>query len=324
MIDRNGALVSRPMSTPGLADRLWAVAASHYADLPALPDPRAGYPRFAAIVSCLALPIVLATASGRVVAGFGFRDVILLSILLIVAAIGAMRVDWKRLDERWLFAFVAAQVMFVASLNTMTGGGSSPYFVLYAPVLALAGWYLRGDLVSAGIVLVALTEVWRAGAIDRTGDIDQLTIALPFFAGLAVLSWVTSRRLASMLVTGRMDQVTTAAVLQGLTLIGAAETDDPMRQLVSESERIFGARAGLVTFQDREVLHVPAAIPLTGGAGYLRVPVDGARGSRGLLQLWRDQPFSNNDARLAWILARGAAMAADARSSHRAELGDNT
>jgi hypothetical protein len=118
-----------------------------------------------------------------------------------------------------------------------------------------------------------------------------------------------------MLVTGRMSQVTTAEVLGSMSRIGAAPADDPLRQLAAESERVFGARAGIVTFQDQEVLHVPAAIPLTGGAGYLRVPVEGARGSHGLLQLWRDQPFSNNDARLAWILARGAAMAADARAA---------
>jgi diguanylate cyclase (GGDEF)-like protein len=263
-------------------------------------------------LTALAVPLVLATAAPQL-SGFGFRDVVVLGLLLLGASALFARLPWTSHDERWLGLIAAVQIVAIASLTTMTGGGASPYFALYAPVLALAGWYLRGDLVVAAVTLVAATEIWRAAAIEGGGSAEQVTIALPFYAGLAAISWLTAHRLATALVTVRHDQVRTAAVLVGVEMIGANPTDDPLRQLVIECERIFGSRAGIVTFQDGDPIAIDQAVPMTGGGGYLRIPVRGARGNHALLQLWRDHSFSANEVRLAGILAGAAAKAADAR-----------
>lgn len=289
------------------------IAGARAGDLPAAEDPLLAYPRLAAVLSALALPVVLATAVSHVGGGFAFRDVVVLTLGLLAAAAVTLRIPWVGHDARWLGVIAAVQVVFVASLDTMTGGGGSPYFALYAPVLVLAAWYLRGDLVASLIGLVAATEIWRAMVIERSGDASQVTIALPFFAGLAVLSWLTAHRLNGALVTIRQDQVRTAAVLDGIRSIGAEPSDDPLAQLVSESERIFGGRAGIVTFQGIDPDAMPMSIPVTGDDAYLRIPVTGARGHHALLQLWRDRPFAVAEVRLASILAAAAAKAADGR-----------
>ncbi|MBA2300084.1 MAG: GGDEF domain-containing protein [Chloroflexi bacterium] len=282
-------------------------------DLAALPDPRRSYPRLVAVLTALTVPLILATAGAQVGGGYAFRDVVGLGIGLLAAAGLATRLPWTDHDGRWLGLIVAIQIVFVASLNTMTGGGGSPYFALYAPILALAGWYLRIDLVLASVALVAATEAWRAVAIETGGSAEQLMIALPLFAGLAAISWLTADRMSRAIVTVRHDQVVTAAVLEGVRAIGAEPTDDPIGQLVDECERIFGGRAGIVTFQGHASFELNVAVPTTGGAGYLRIPVSGARATHGLLQLWREEPFGVNEVRLAGILAGAAAKAADAR-----------
>lgn len=297
----------------GLVSLLREVAAQPGGDLPASADPRATYPRLAVVLSAVAVPAVLATAAGHVSRGFGFSDVVALGAILLAVAAVSTRIGWTRHDERWLFAIVAAQVVYVASLGTMTGGGASPYFALYAPVLALAGWYLRAEFVALTVVLVASTEIWRAVAIERSGTADQVTIALPFFAGLAALSWFTADRLAGAIVTIRQGQVRTAATLDGVRAIGADVHDDPLGQLVVEAQRIFGGRAGIVTFQGTDMVDVEAAVPMTGHGGFLRIALSGARGNHGLLQLWREEPFEVNEIRLAGILAGAAARAADTR-----------
>lgn len=297
----------------GLVHRLREIAAQPGGDLPAIADPRVVYPRLAAILSAFAVPAVMVTAAGHVSRGFAFRDVVLLGSLLLVASVLAVRLDWSRRDERWLFAISSAQVVYVASLGTMTGGGASPYFALYAPVLALAGWYLRGELVALAVMLVGSTEIWRVVAIDRSGSADQVTIALPFFAGLAAVSWFTAHRLAGAIVTIRQGQVQTAATLDAVQAIGADPHDDPLGQLVVEARRVFGAQAGMVTFQDGATLDVGSPVPVTAEGGYVRIAVTGGRGNHGLLQLWREQPFDAMEVRLAGILAGAAAKAADAR-----------
>ncbi|GAC1666442.1 MAG: hypothetical protein NVS9B8_07880 [Candidatus Limnocylindrales bacterium] len=291
-------------------------------DLRAIADPRRAYPRLAAILAAVAVPVVLITAGPRVGSGFGFNDVVLLGAVFLAIATAAARLTWAGRDERWLFAIVAIEVVFVASLNTMTGGGGSPYFALYAPVLALAGWYLRGDLVAAAILLVGSTEVWRALAIERTGGAGQVTIALPFYAALAAISWLTAHRLTVALVTIRQAQVQTAAILDGVRAIGAGPTDDVLEQLVVEAERIFGGRAGLLAFQ--ELAPSTQLLAPTEAGGSLQIPVTGTRGTHALLHLWRDQPFAASEIRLVAILAGAAGKAADAHPLTRGPLGPGT
>jgi len=292
------------------------------ADLRAIADPRRAYPRLAGILAAVAVPVVLITAGPRVGSGFAFSDIVLLGAVFLAIATAAARLTWAGRDERWLFAIVAMEVVFVASLNTMTGGGGSPYFALYAPVLALAGWYLSGDLVAAAILLVGSTEVWRALAIERTGGADQVTIALPFYAGLAAISWLTAHRLTVALVTIRQAQVQTAAILDGVRAIGAGPTDDVLGQLVVEAERIFGGRAGILAFQELGPAAAPA--PQTAAEGSLQIPVAGTRGTHALLHLWRHQPFTTTEIRLAAILAGAAGKAADAHPLIRKPLGTGT
>jgi len=225
MIAEKLSSLGRQSGPEGLTRGLDHVGADPRTDLRAIADPRRAYPRLAGMLAAVAVPVVLITAGSRVGSGFAFNDIVLLGAVFLAIAIAAARLTWAGRDERWLFAIVAMEVVFVASLNTMTGGGGSPYFALYAPVLALAGWYLSGDLVAAAILLVGSSEVWRALAIERTGGADQVTIALPFYAALAAISWLTAHRLTVALVTIRQAQVQTAAILDGIRAIGAGPTD---------------------------------------------------------------------------------------------------
>jgi diguanylate cyclase (GGDEF)-like protein len=296
---------------PRLTALVRGVAAVPDGDLPATSDPRVSMPRAGALLALAAAPVVLLTASSEVATGYRYSDVLTLIVGLVALSLALLRVPWQRVSDSWLLAIPAIQLVFVATLNTMTGGTGSPYFALYAPILALAGWYLGPTQLLAVVGLAFGSELWRGTVVDPRGITDQVTIALPSFAVVALIAALTARHLGAALVTMRRDQVLTAQTLDGVRGIGARLDDDPAAQLTSEAARVFGARATLVPLPlDGVGTERPG---IAADDGYLRAPVAGASGVHGLLQMWRATPFSPAETRLVAILAEAAGRSLDHR-----------
>ena len=300
------------VTIPRLTALVRGVAAVPDGDLPATSDPRVAMPRAAAVLALVAAPVVLATAHGEVAEGFRYSDILTLVVAMVVVSLLMVRVPWQRLGEASLMAIPVVQLLFVASLNSATGGSHSPYFALYAPVLALAGWYLGPTQLAAVVALAVGSELWRGTVVDPRGVTDQLTIALPSYAVVALIASLTARHLAGMLIAMRRDQVLTARALEAVRQIGAGLQDDPSAQLADQAGKILGGRASLVALP-LDHAGSDLRIPVTVEGGYLRAPVTGASGVHGLLQVWRDTPFSPSEARLAAIVAEAAGRSLDHR-----------
>ena len=131
-------------------------------DLPALTDPGVGLQRSVTVLAVVTLVIVALTAATRVGSGWALGDVGALLVLYAIGTFALARVPWGRLPSTAAVIILGAQILFVVSLTTVTGGGRSAYFVLYAPILALAGWHLRRDWLVITVASVALVEWWRA------------------------------------------------------------------------------------------------------------------------------------------------------------------
>jgi hypothetical protein len=210
------------------------------------------------------------------------------------------------------------QLLFVVSLTSLTGGGSSPYFAFYAPVLALAGWYLRRDWVAATVIAAAAVECWRAFVVESGhGSIEQVTIALPFFAAIAALAHLTARQLRRAIVTIRRDQIRTAETLTAVRALAARSSSDPLPTVALAAGRIFGANARAIAF-DRSGSTGSDLFAESDDGRRLTLAIAAGTRVHGILELERDSPFSTTEARLAGILAGAAGHAAEARrGAHR-------
>ena len=271
-------------------------------------DPRSRLPRALTLLAAVEIPLVLAGAVGQALP-LGYRDVVALVVIFAIAVAMLTLVPWRRIGEGWLLVPVGAHIVFVATLVALTGGGSSPFFVLYAPMLALAGWTLRGPDLVLVIGSVASTEVWRALAVARGESVDTLTIGLPVFVLLALLAYGTSGRLAAASALLRLDAVTSAGALETVRRIEEGHAD-PYEQLAMEMGRLFRARSSVLPLTDAAALRSYAA---TTDGGYLRVPIVGDARTHGLLQLWRTRDFTPTEVRLAEIVTQAAGGAIERR-----------
>lgn len=282
-------------------------------DLPALDDPLIGLQRSVTLLAMVTLVIVALTASTRVAPAYALADVGTLLALYGAATFLLSRIRWHRMPQLAAVLIVGVQILFVVSLTTVTGGGRSAYFVLYAPILALAGWHLRRDWVVISVAAVAGVEWWRAMVLEGgRGTADQLFVALPLFAAIAALAHLTAARLLGAIAVIRRDQVRTAETLGAIRAFAATKEHDPLAVASAAAERIFASRARLVEFD-------PPA-PASGGllarsdeGRRLSVSIEGAEGTHGVLELERAEPFSVNEARLAAVLGGTAGQAADGR-----------
>jgi hypothetical protein len=287
-------------------------------DLPALTDPAIGLQRSATLLAIVTLAIVAVTASARVSAAYNLSDVGTLLVLYAVGTFALSRLPWGRLPAMASVVIIGAQILFVVSLTTVTGGGRSAYFVLYAPILALAGWHLRRDWVVLAVASVAMVEWWRAMVVEGgRGSADQLMVALPLFAAIAALANITARRLLAAIAVIRRDQLRTAETLAAVRELAATRQADPLARLSADAARIFESRARLVTFEP------PASdagdlLSRSDEGRRLSVAITGTEGTLGVLELDRAQPFSATEARLAAMLGGTAGQAADARRPDRA------
>lgn len=303
-----------PWRVPAILDRL---ASSSLApgpidrDLPVTVDPRTTLPGASRVLAGATIPIVALTAGGWMGPGFFVRDVIGLLIAYGLATFLTTSTRAERFGGPWPTAILGIQLLFVVSLTTLTGGGASPYFALYAPILAIAGWHLRPLAMVATIGAVALLEAWRAIAVDRAGDFDQVIIGLPFFAAVGLLALLTSRRLTVALLTIRQDQASTAATLAAVHDLAADVAVDPLPEAARAAERVFGASVNVLTIEPAVARVAEPGRALDDAAG-LTVPITGSTTTYALLHLERAVPFSTTERRLIGILAGAAGRALDA------------
>ncbi|MEO5704641.1 MAG: hypothetical protein ABIZ52_03200 [Candidatus Limnocylindrales bacterium] len=289
-------------------------------DVPALTDPVIGLQRSVTLLAAVTLVIVAITAGTRVGRGYTLGDVGTLLILYAIGTLALSRIPWRRLPSMAAVAIIGAQILFVVSLTTVTGGGRSPYFVLYGPILALAGWHLRREWVILAVGSVAIVEWWRATIIEGgNGTADQLMVALPLFAAIAALAHLTAERLLGAIAVIRRDQLRTAETLAAVRDLAAATTGDPLSVAAAAAARIFGARARLVTFEPQK--HESGDLLSRSAEGRrLSVAITGAAGTHGVLELERTEPFSVTEARLAAMLSGTAGHAAEGRTGRGAHL----
>ena len=282
-------------------------------DLPALADPAVGVQRSVTVLALVTLVIVAATAGTRLGPAYTLADVGALLVLYAIATFAMSRLPWLRLPPGAAFVIIGAHLLFVVSLTTVTGGGRSPYFVLYAPILALAGWHMRRDWAILAVASVALVEWWRAMVVEGgQGNADQLMVALPMFAAIAALSHLTAQHLLGAMAVIRRDQLRTAETLAAIRGFAATEQTDPLAIASAAATRIFRSRARLVAFEPP----APRSGDLLSRSDEgrrLSVAIEGADGIHGVLELERDEPFSVTEARLAAMLGGTAGQAVDGR-----------
>jgi hypothetical protein len=284
-------------------------------DLPVLTDPVVGLQRSVTVLAIVSMVIVAATAPQRVSGGYGLSDVGALLVLYAIGTFAVSKLPWERLPSSAAAAIVGTQLLFVVSLTTVTGGGNSAYFVLYAPVLALAGWHLRRDWVVLAVASVAIVEWWRAMVVEHgAGNADQLVVALPLFAAIAALAHVTAEQLHGAIATIRRDQLRTAETLAAVRALGSAPGADPVAAASAAAARIFASRARLVTF-DPPTGERAELLARSAEGRRLSVGIIGAAGTHAVLELERAEPFSVTEARLAALLGGTAGQAADGRQS---------
>lgn len=314
----------RALQRPALLPlRSWRVAVdptgSVAGDLSTTVDPRATLPRASAILLAATLPVVALTGADQVGPGFAFSDIVALLVGYAVLMVALVRVPWTRFPPDWSWAIVAVQLLFVVSLTTMTGGGGSSYFGLYAPTLAIAGWHLRAGAFGLVVSSLVVLEGWRAISVDRTGSFEQLTIALPFFAALGLLSMILARRLAAALVEIRHEQRCTADALDGVYHLASDLSVDPLPQVADAARRMLGGRASWIAIEPAvATARRPFAMH---DRGRLTIPISGATTTYALLTLRRDGEFSSTERRLASILANTGGRAIDAHRLYQMTRG---
>lgn len=292
------------------------------ADLPAIVDPAVGLVRSVEVLSIVTLAIVALTSPTRVGAGYTLSDIGALLVLYAIGTFALSRLPWDRLPSTAAVAIVGAQLLFVVSLTTVTGGGRSPYFVLYAPILALAGWHLRRDWVVLTVAAVAIIEWWRAMVLEGgQGTASQLVVALPLFAAIAALAHITAERLLTAIVTIRRDQVRTAETLAAIQRLASTPVGDPLVVASEAAERIFESRARIVRVDPPAAPSaVPDLVARSESGRRLSVGVTGSTGTHAILELERAEPFSVTEVRLAGMLGGTAGQAVDRHRGRGAHL----
>jgi diguanylate cyclase (GGDEF)-like protein len=275
-------------------------AGDGYVDYPAMADRRSSLAESLSALGLFSVLIAMLTAGSVIGRGFAYSDVVVLLAIQTATAVTVWRFGWQRVSEPWLLAVVGAQAVFVASLITLTGGPASPYFALYAPVLALAGWHLRPVHAGIAVAFVAGIELWRVLVVEVSSSFDHLAVALPAFALLALLAGMTSRRLTAAVVMNRRDQVRTAATLRVMRRVRDDGPDQPIDPASALGE-VFSAEATIAAFEgdpdERGCQRVGSR------HGHIAVSVAAAGSGTGRIRLCRPEPFSASERRLAAILA---------------------
>jgi diguanylate cyclase (GGDEF)-like protein len=271
-----------------------------FVDYPPSADRRSSLADSLSALGLFSVFIAVLTAGAVIGRGYAYSDVTVLLAIQLATAVAVWRFRWQRVSEAWLLAVVGAQAVFVASLITLTGGSLSPYYALYAPVLALAGWHLRPTQAAIAVGLVAAIEIWRVAVVEVAGSFDELAVALPAFALLTMLASLTSRRLTAAVVLNRRDQVRTAATLRVMRRVSDRGLDEPLDPATALGE-VFGASGSQAAFDGDP--DVRGCLQPRQRHGHLAVELGGSGAGMGRVRLCRPEPFSASERRLAAILA---------------------
>ena len=272
-----------------------------HADFPAITDRRVGLSESINALGLFSALIAALTAGAVIGSGYAYSDVVVLLSVQLASAVAIWKVPWRTASEVWLLAIIGLQVFFVACLIALTGGSASPYFALYAPVLALAGWHLRLAPLAIAVGIVAATELWRALLIDVTVRIEPLAVSLLVYGLLAALAWLMAQRSTISLVRNRRDQVRTAATLNAIRTLSERGADDPLEDLAELAAGVLDAQASLATAESGPAADGHACPG--DRAAHISFPVSAVGAEFGELNLCREEPFSTSELRLASILA---------------------
>ena len=283
------------------------------ADLRPPEDPQATVPEAVRTLGFFLALSALVTAGAVIGRGYAYSDVVALLAVQLVTAVVIWRVPWRRVDEAWLLAIIGFQIVYVAALVTLTGGGDSPYFALYAPVLALAGWHLRRRYLAVALAFLAVTELWRAVAVERTAAIDQLMVSLPIFALVAIFANVVSARLMVSLAGNRRDQLRTAGTLNAVRAIGELPPDHPLSVVIPVIAETFEADVAIGGPGVEHENVDPHACSDPHSRFHIRLPMTQGDATLGHLDLCRSLPFSSSERRLTAILADSLGRAIESR-----------
>jgi hypothetical protein len=274
-------------------------------DLPALPDPRVGLAGSLSALGIFSAALVALTAGSAIGIGYAYSDVVVLLIVQLGAAVAIWRTPWRIVSEAWLVVAIGLQAVFAAALITLTGGSASPYFVLYAPILAFAGWHLRSTLLAPAVGLVVATELWRAYLGDADVSITPIAVSLPVYVLLAVAARLASGRSTRFHLLNRRDQVRAASTVAALRAFAdVGESKDGVERMADIAGGVFDARAGVTPGEMGA--SAPHECP-AGEAVHLAVPLVVGSARLGHLWLCRAAPFGISERRLAQILADGMA-----------------
>jgi diguanylate cyclase (GGDEF)-like protein len=256
----------------------------------------------------------MAMSPGHLGPGIAFTDVAALCVAYGALTVAAAVFPWRRLDPRWMLVPIAVPVVFAGSLAAISGAGASPFSVIYMPVLAMAGWYLPARQLAATLVLVIVTEVWRALDLDQSRSIEYLAVALPFYAAIGTLAAQASHGLRTALAHTRRDQVRTAATLDAVRTLGTEPGRAVLDQLEEAMARTFDGEATVVRLEvDRPDQILPATSALRPNSATIVVP--GAHRLHALVHLRSNGPLSAHDLRLAAMLADAAGRTMDVREA---------
>ena len=282
-------------------------------DLRPAPEPQAVVPDAVRRLG-LFLALTSVVGAGSVIGrGYAYSDVVALLALQIGTALLVWRIPWKRVDESWLVVVFGLQIVYVAALITLTGGGESPYFALYAPVLALAGWHLRRAHLFTALVFLGVTELWRVVAVERTTALDHVMISLPAFALLAILANGMSGRYLLTQVGSRRDQLRTARTLQVIRSVGELSADEPLGNLRGGIAGAFDADVEIAESGSDDEPLVRHDCPRPRSRQHLQGTMTVGDATLGQLLLCRGEPFSATERRLVAILADALGRALESR-----------
>lgn len=284
------------------------------ADLKPVPEPRTVVPDALRRLG-LFLALTSIVGAGSVIGrGYAYSDVVALLGLQLATAVVIWRVPWRRVDEAWLLAIFGLQIVYVAALITLTGGGESPYFALYAPVLALAGWYLRRAHLVTAIAFLGLTEAWRIVAVEQAPVLDHLMISLPAFALVAVLANELSGRYVLSQVGTRRDQLRTARTLQVIRAVSELPADEPLSTLAGAVATAFDADVDINGTEDGGAPPIARHdCPRSFERHHLQVPMAVGEVTLGHLLFCRHEAFSPSERRLVAILGDAFGRAFESR-----------
>lgn len=270
-----------------------------------LTDLRASLPQAIAAIGLFSVGVTALTAAPSIGPGYATADLVVLLAFQLISTALVWRLPWWRVSETWLVAAIGLQVVFVGGVVTLTGGSTSPFVALYAPVLAVAGWYLRGSMLALTYALVLATEVWRAVMLDPLRSLQPIEVPLPVYGLVGLLGWMASRWATTAAVGSRRDQVRTAATLHAMRAIAVRGREEPVAALVGVAGRALVAEAWLAPDE------VGAGSSSHSCRQTDRFHIEVAMGGIGILHFCRAQQFSANEHRLAGILAGAIHQASD-------------